>query len=170
MLYVNIFFFVLKTPSCVSVQGLATAPMWSTMRDCPGTSTASTARSAPSPWPTSALSSMESTFIAPTVLRSCKMCKLLCIWEFDDVELTPKLTFWQKFARLPNYRLCQLTCIYLYKHNCSLFQSQGLDTNMTYFLCGFVMCTIYLTQDFVEPIETKVFSVAYWNLLGGKCF
>lgn len=38
---------------------------------------------------------------------------------------------------------------------------------MTYFLCGFVMCTIYLIQDFVEPIETKVFSVAYWNLLGG---
>lgn len=71
-------------------------------------------------------------------------------------------------ARLPNYRLCQLTFIYLYKHNCSLFQSQGLDTNVTYFLCGIVMCTIYLIQDFVEPIETKVFSVAYWNLLGEK--
>lgn len=39
---------------------------------------------------------------------------------------------------------------------------------MMYFLCGFVMCTIYLIQDFVEPIETKVFSVAYWNLFGGK--
>lgn len=51
---------------------------WWTTRDTPGMSTASTARNAASPWPTSALSSTEIISTAPTAPRNCELHVLLC--------------------------------------------------------------------------------------------
>uniref|UniRef100_G3PYX9 Four and a half LIM domains 1a n=1 Tax=Gasterosteus aculeatus TaxID=69293 RepID=G3PYX9_GASAC len=53
-------------------QGSATAPTWCTTKASPGTSTASTARSAPCRWPASASSSTEITSSAPTAPRRCE--------------------------------------------------------------------------------------------------
>ncbi|XP_072597011.1 four and a half LIM domains protein 1-like isoform X2 [Vulpes vulpes] len=54
-------------------KGLVKAPVWWPMKDNPGTTTASTAKNAPRIWPTSALFSMRSKCIAPTVPKSCKV-------------------------------------------------------------------------------------------------
>nr|XP_015207082.1 PREDICTED: four and a half LIM domains protein 1 isoform X3 [Lepisosteus oculatus] len=53
-------------------QGSAEGPTWSPTRAAPGTTTASTARSAPSRWPTSASSFTATTSTAPTAPRNCE--------------------------------------------------------------------------------------------------
>lgn len=61
-----------RPPSVFSHQALGKAPTWSATKASPGTTTASTARSARSLWPTSPLSTTPSRSTAPLAPRSCK--------------------------------------------------------------------------------------------------
>lgn len=93
-------------------------PTWWTTRVTPGTSTASTARNAPSPWPTSALSSTERTSTALTVLRSCEhsqpggqkssVIHVGVFWQGQEHKLVPTNSSWEVNPRVKTREKGQL--------------------------------------------------------------
>ncbi|XP_020665975.3 four and a half LIM domains protein 1 isoform X3 [Pogona vitticeps] len=69
--------------TCVKCKNvLGKAPTWSATKASPGMTTASTARSAPSLWPTSPLSTTTSKSTAPLAPRSCRgSCMPPRLWD-----------------------------------------------------------------------------------------